>query len=218
MNRYFIGIDVGTGSARAGIFDRAGAMVATAVRDIRMWQDKTHHAEQSGEDIWSAACACVREALSTASLHGEDIAGVGFDATCSLVVLGQDGQPLPVGKHGDANRNIIVWMDHRATDQARRINETRHKVLDFVGGTISPEMETPKLLWLKENLPETYHKAWQFFDLADYLTWRASGSLARSTCTVTCKWTYLAHEDRWDDTYFRQVGLDDLADEYFVRI
>ncbi len=218
MNRYFIGIDVGTGSARAGIFDRAGAMVATAVRDIRMWQDKTHHAEQSGEDIWSAACACVREALSTASLHGEDIAGVGFDATCSLVVLGQDGQPLPVGKHGDANRNIIVWMDHRATDQARRINETRHKVLDFVGGTISPEMETPKLLWLKENLPETYHKAWQFFDLADYLTWRASGSLARSTCTVTCKWTYLAHEDRWDDTYFRQIGLDDLADENFVRI
>jgi D-ribulokinase len=109
-------------------------------------------------------------------------------------------------------------MDHRASAQARRINETRHPVLDYVGGSISPEMETPKLLWLAENMPETFGKAWQFFDLTDFLTWRATGSLARSVCTVTCKWTYLAHESRWDESYFRMVGLGALADEEFGRI
>ncbi len=83
---------------------------------------------------------------------------------------------------------------------------------------ISPEMETPKLLWLKERLPDTYHAAWQFLDLADYIGWRATGDLARSVCTVTCKWTYLAHENRWDDSYFRQVGLGDLAEDGFARI
>jgi D-ribulokinase len=35
---------------------------------------------------------------------------------------------------------------------------------------------------------------------------------------VTCKWTYLAHERRWDESYFRQVGLGELADEQFARI
>ena len=74
-------------------------------------------------------------------------------------------------------------MDHRALDQAERINATDHPVLAYVGGTISPEMETPKLLWLRENLPATYDAAWQFFDLPDFLTWRATGSLARSTWT-----------------------------------
>jgi D-ribulokinase len=91
-------------------------------------------------------------------------------------------------------------------------------VLNYVGGVISPEMETPKLLWLAEHLPATFDAAWQFMDLADFLTWRSTGSLARSVCTVTCKWTYLAHENRWDEGYFRKIGLGALADESFARI
>ncbi|WP_306228147.1 FGGY-family carbohydrate kinase [Bosea beijingensis] len=218
MAGHFIGIDVGTGSARAGIFDKAGRMLATAKRDIALWRDGPDIAEQSSANIWHAVCVSVREAMDQAELRPDDIAGLGFDATCSLVVLGPGGKPVPVGPHGDATRDIIVWMDHRALDQTERINATRHPVLAYVGDTISPEMETPKLLWLKENLPATYDAAWQFFDLPDFLTWRATGSLARSTCTVTCKWTYLAHEARWDASYFRQIGLDDLADGNFDRI
>nr|WP_280517492.1 FGGY family carbohydrate kinase [Alysiella crassa] len=108
--------------------------------------------------------------------------------------------------------------DHRATEQAERINSGNHAVLKYVGGRISPEMETPKILWLKENRPEIYQKTEQFFDLTDFLTWKATGDLARSVCTVTCKWTYLAHEKRWDAGYFRAIGLNELADENFVRI
>lgn len=218
MATYFLGIDVGTGSARAGIFDGAGTMVSSAKRDILLFQDAADIAEQSSRDIWQAVCTCVKEAVKSARLEPSDIAGIGFDATCSLVVLGQGGTPLPIGPHGDSDRDIIVWMDHRALEQTRRINATGHDVLRYVGGTISPEMETPKLLWLKEKLPATYEKAWQFFDLADFLTWRATGSLARSVCTVACKWTYLAHEQRWDESYFRQIGLGDLADDRFARI
>ena len=215
---HFVGVDVGTGSARAGVFRRDGTLVSTAKRDIKLWMEGPDIAEQSSEDIWQSVSASVREAMVLANLDGDAIGGVGFDATCSLVVLGPDGSPLPVGFHGDNERNIIVWMDHRATELAHRITRMGHRVLDYVGGVISPEMETPKLLWLKENLPATYGSAWQFFDLADFLTWRATGSLARSVCTVTCKWTYMAHEGRWDESYFRQAGLGDLADQSFARI
>ena len=55
-----------------------------------------------------------------------------------------------------------------------------HRVLDHVGGVMSPEMEIPKLMWLKRHLPESWARAGLFLDLADYLTWRASGSTARS--------------------------------------
>lgn len=215
---HFIGVDVGTGSARAGVFDGRGTMLASAQRDIRLWRDAGSVVEQSSTDIWQAVCASVREAVASAGITPDTVAGMGFDATCSLVVLGSNGTPLPVGPSNDPNRNIMVWMDHRATGQAERINAIGHEVLRYVGGRISPEMETPKLLWLKENRPEVYAAASQFFDLADFLTWRATEDLARSTCTVTCKWTYLAHERRWDDTYFRAIGLEELVDEGYARI
>ena len=213
-----IGVDVGTGSARAGVFDASGRMLASAKRDITLHRGPGAMVEQSSAEIWAAVCASVREALAASGVAPASVGGVGFDATCSLVVLGPGGQSLPVGPSEDPARDIIVWMDHRAVDQAARINAGGHPVLTYVGGVISPEMETPKLLWLAENRPEVFAQAWQFFDLADFLTWRATGSLARSSCTVTCKWTYLAHESRWDPEYFRAIGLGALADEGFARI
>lgn len=216
--RYLIGVDVGTGSARAGLFDLSGRMLASGKRDISLFREPGAMVEQSSTEIWAAVCASVREAVEKAGVARENVAGIGFDATCSLVVLGEGGKPLPVGPSEDPERDIIVWMDHRAVDQVERINAGGYDVLRYVGGIISPEMETPKLLWLKENRPAVFDAAWQFFDLADFLTWRATGDLARSTCTVTCKWTYLAHEKRWDPDYFHGIGLGVLADEDFARI
>lgn len=216
--RFVVGVDVGTGSARAGIFDLEGRMRASAKHDITLYRASGAIVEQSSGEIWHAVCHAVKEAISQAGAAPDQIVGISFDATCSLVVLGDGGKPLPVGPSDQAERDIIVWMDHRAVEQAERINAAGHEVLEYVGGKISPEMETPKLLWLLENRPRVFEAAWQFFDLTDFLTWRASGDLARSTCTVTCKWTYLAHERRWDESYFRSIGLGVLADEGFARI
>ncbi len=218
MAEAYLGIDVGTGSARAGLFDRHGRLLAAAKRPIRLWREDPNVFEQSSDDIWQAIRASVREALAAAGLPGEAVKGLGFDATCSLVVLDEEGRPLTVSASGDDSRNVIVWMDHRALDQTDRINRTGHPVLRYVGGRISPEMETPKLLWLKEKLPETFERAGHFFDLADFLSFRATGSLTRSVCTLTCKWTYLAHERRFDASYFRAIGLEDFVDEDFRRI
>lgn len=217
MSEHFIGIDVGTGSARAGVFDKAGTMLATAKREITMHRAGVI-AEQSGDQVWQSVCQATRQAVRDAGIAPGSVRGIGFDATCSLVVRDADGGPLPVGDADHPERDIIVWMDHRAVDQAARINAQGHDVLRYVGGRISPEMETPKLLWLKESRPQVYRAAGHFFDLTDFLTWKATGSLARSTCTVTCKWTYLAHEGRWSADYFRSIGLGDLADQGFARI
>jgi D-ribulokinase len=153
-----------------------------------------------------------------AAISPSAVKGLGFDATCSLVVLDAGGGPLTVSASGDQRRNVIVWMDHRAIAEARQVNDTQDDVLRYVGGSISPEMEIPKLLWLKRHLPSTYRSAGHFFDLADYLSFRATGSVARSICTLACKWNFLAHEGRWSGSYFERIGLGDLVSDSYAKI
>lgn len=214
MTDYLCAVDVGTGSARAGIFDPAGVLLARADAPIAMNRPKPNHAEHDSEDIWRAVCTSVHAALEASGIDPSGVVGLAFDATCSLVVRDADGAPLTVSTTGEARWDTIVWLDHRALGEADRCTASGHAVLDFTGGVMSPEMQTPKLMWLKQHLPGTWAKAGHFFDLADFLAWKATGSTARSVCTVTCKWTYLAHEETgWRRDFFEQMGVGDLVEK-----
>lgn len=219
---YYLGIDVGTGSARAGIFDARGRRAGSASFPIKLWHPAPDHVEQSSEDIWRACVRATRAALRGAGLKAAAIKGIGFDATCSLVALDAEDRPVTVSTTGRAQQNVVVWMDHRALEQTERINRTGHAVLRYVGGVISPEMEMPKLLWLKEHLPASWQRTARFFDLPDFLTYRATGDETRSLCSTVCKWTYLGQRGGngagWSREFFQQIGLGDLAAENFRRI
>jgi FGGY-family pentulose kinase len=214
----FVGVDVGTSSTRAGVFDETGKLLGIARRPIKTWHETGDIVEQSSTDIWNACTTAVGAAIAEAAIRPDAVKGIGFDATCSLVALTPDGAPVTVSGSGDPQRNVIVWMDHRAIAEAQRINDTGDDILRYVGGSVSPEMEMPKLLWLKRHLRASFNAAGHFFDLADFLTWRATGSLARSMCAVTCKWNFLAHEKRWSAPYFQRIGLEELVAGQYARI
>ena len=219
MKQAFIGVDVGTSSARAGVFDETGTLLATARHPITVWHEAGSVVEQSSAEIWAACAASVRDR------HGGGRASCfrrqGHRLRCDLLARGArrrrqpaDGQRIR-RRHGAMSSS--GWTIAPIAE-ARLVNDTHDDVLRYVGGSISPEMEIPKLLWLKRHLPSTYRSAGHFFDLADYLSFRATGSTARSMCTLACKWNYLAHEQRWSGSYFERIGLGDLAADNYARI
>ena len=215
MEKIFLGIDVGTGSVRVGAFNRMGKMRGKGEHAIQIWRPRPEFVEQSSEDIWRATSRATRACLRAGKIDPTSVSGISFDATCSLVALGNGFTPVTVSPTRKVDQNIIVWMDHRAIEQADRINRTGHEVLRYVGGKVSPEMEPPKLLWIKEHLKETWNKTKNFLDLADYMVYRASGNDMRSLCTTVCKWTYLGHEEtsgRYRLDFFEQIGIPDLFD------
>ncbi|KAL6888773.1 hypothetical protein ACP4OV_009799 [Aristida adscensionis] len=199
----FLGVDVGTGSARAGIFNEKGKLLGSASSPIQIWKEKD-------------CIEYLKSACSLANVAPEQVAGLGFAATCSLVAVDADGAPVSVSWSGDARRNIIVWMDHRAVDQAERINASNSPVLQYCGGGVSPEMQAPK--WM---------------DLSDWLAYRATGDDTRSLCTTVCKWAYLGHAHMeqwkesdsrdmeacgWDNVFWEEIGLGDLVDGNCAKI
>ncbi|XP_021755380.1 FGGY carbohydrate kinase domain-containing protein-like [Chenopodium quinoa] len=228
----YLGIDVGTGSARAGLFDANGKLLGFGNCPIQIWKEGDC-IEQSSTDIWLAVCSAVKLACTLANVDGKEVVGIGFAATCSLVAVDSDGSPVTVSWSGDSRRNVIVWMDHRAVKQAERINASNSPVLQYCGGSLSPEMEPPKLLWVKENLKESWSMAFRWMDLSDWLSYRATGDDTRSLCTTVCKWTYLGHahleqlnenDSRdmeacgWDDEFWEEIGLGDLVDGHHAKI
>uniref|UniRef100_A0A8C8Z5Z9 Carbohydrate kinase FGGY N-terminal domain-containing protein n=1 Tax=Prolemur simus TaxID=1328070 RepID=A0A8C8Z5Z9_PROSS len=96
--RYYVGVDVGTGSVRAALVDQSGILLAFADQPIKKWEPQFNHHEQSSEDIWAACCAVTKKVVQGIDLS--QIRGLGFDATCSLVVLDKQFHPLPVNHEG----------------------------------------------------------------------------------------------------------------------
>lgn len=150
---------------------------------------------------------------------------MGFDATCSLCVFSREtGEPISVtGSSFDSDRNVILWLDHRATSETEKINATGHPVLRYVGGRMSVEMEMPKLLWLKNHMPAEVFARCKFYDLADALTHIATGGDTRSFCSMVCKQGYLpmgveGSEKGWSEEFLQDIGLGDLCDRDFDRI
>lgn len=215
---YFIGVDVGSGSVRAALVNQKGHVCSTSVKEIQTWKPKVDFYEQSSNDIWNCCEYVIKNVVQ--GVDPVRIKGIGFDATCSLVALDNQFNPLAVSDSYNNEQNIIMWMDHRAQAEADFINSTNHEILKYVGGKVSLEMEIPKLLWLKKH-SSNWSEFGYFFDLPDFLTWKATGSLSRSLCSLVCKWNYECSVDGkqgWNADYLKRVGLKDLIEGNFKKI
>jgi FGGY-family pentulose kinase len=222
---FYVGVDVGTGSARAAVVDNTGSILALAERPIQRQELKANYITQSTTEIWNAIAYCVKSVVRDSEIEPSQVLGIGFDATCSLAVLREDNdEPLGVGPDfSNHDQNIILWMDHRAVDETNEINATGDKCLKYVGGTMSIEMELPKMKWLKNHLPDKSFEKAKFYDLADFLTHKATGSEARSYNSTVCKQGFVPPgvEDSkhgWSEDFLNQIDLPELVEDKFRRL
>ncbi|KAK6543311.1 hypothetical protein TWF694_000065 [Orbilia ellipsospora] len=114
-------------------------------------------------------------------------------------------------------------MDHRCPDETTAINSTGHKLLKYVGGKMSIEMEIPKVLWLKNNMSSDKFRDCKFYDLVDALTHIASGKETRSFCSAVCKQGYVpvgidGSVKGWQEDFLNRVGLPELVEDGFKRM
>lgn len=222
---HFIGVDVGTGSARACIIDAKGDIVGLASENIGLWQPQQGYYEQSTSDIWRCICLCVQRAINQNNVDPETVKGIGFDATCSLSVFSNvTEEPVSVtSPNYDTDQNVILWLDHRPVKETDVVNATEHNLLRYVGGRMSIEMEIPKVLWLKNNMPKELFDQCKFYDLPDALTHIATGSDKRSFCSAVCKQGYVpvgvdGSVKGWQEDFLSGIGLEELTEDNFKRM
>jgi FGGY-family pentulose kinase len=208
---YLMGIDFGTGGVRVGLFDRHGAPAVFHAVELQIRHPRPGWAEQDPDEWWSALAQATRGALEESGVPAGEIAGISVDATASTVVATDaDGRHL---------RPAIMWMDVRAADQARRVQETGDPALKYNGfGAVSAELGLPKALWLKENEPDTWKGAARVGECADWAIQRLTGEATASVNTVSGKYYYDRDEGGFPASLYEAVGVEDLLDKTPQRV
>jgi FGGY-family pentulose kinase len=202
-----MGVDFGTEGVRVGIFDREGTPLALAVRGYRLRHPRPGWAEQDPDEWWSSLVASTREAMESSGISAGEISGISVDATSSTVLV--------VDANDRHLRPAIMWMDVRASDQARRVSETGEPALKYNGyGTVSAEWGLPKALWIKENEPELYRDAARICDCTDWVINRLTGEWTSSINIVSTKYYHDRSRGGYPESLYSAVGVEDVLEKF----
>lgn len=192
-------VDVGSARARAGLFTTDGKLVARASRGFATLPADGGQAGFDFAEIWQAVADALAEARRMAGASPAEVRALAFDATCSLVVDAPGFAP-----------DVIAWHDHRAVAEAEELGRIDHDVVARAGGSVSPEMQTPKLMWLARHRPDAWAGLRSVHDLCDHLAFRATGRPARSLCATAAKWAYLPDRGGWAEDLLAALGIADF--------
>lgn len=201
-----VGLDCGTGGARALICDSKGQLLAMATSEYPTRYPHPGWATQKPADWWRAACTAVREAIAAGGIDPARIAAICADGTSStLVSLDEALEPVA---------DAILWMDNRASPQARRIEQSGHPALRRSRAGVSAETALPKILWLRDNAPDSFAATRWFVEMADFIALRLSGRLTLGQNQTINRWFYNPREGGWPVDFLNAVGLSGIT-RYF---
>ncbi|QAA21607.1 xylulokinase [Sporolactobacillus terrae] len=169
MDKYVLGIDLGTSAVKIILVNQSGKIVSEAYHEYPLIQSQSGFSEQNPEDWISAVYSGIQTVLKKVTIKPEAIEGLSFSGQMhGLVLLDTVNTVL---------RPAILWNDTRTTKQSQEILQ---KMRDFISITKNKPLEgftLPKILWVKENEPETFAKVKTILLPKDYVRFRMTGVL-----------------------------------------
>ncbi len=173
MAEYLLGIDVGTSSCKAGIFDGSGNSIADETESYPVYYPKPGWAEQNPDEWWKSVCAAVQSCVQKANIDKADIAAVG--------IAGQSWSAIPVDSRGNVLCNTPIWMDTRAKSICKSIEENigADRIFEVSGNPFQPTYSAPKILWFKHNMPQVYNNARYFLQSNSFIAYKLTGEFTQ---------------------------------------
>ena len=201
MERYLLGIDLGTSACKAAVFDREGNVIAASSQEYPVHYPGPGWAEQDPDDWWRGVCAALRKIWDSGKVQPNQIAGIGVD--------GQSWSAVPVDVDGKCLCPTPIWMDFRAQEICDRLNEKigADRILDLAGNAMLPSYTTPKVLWYKENRPEVYERTERILQCNGYLVYRLTGSVTQDICQGYGWHCFNMRNGTWDFDMAREMGI-----------
>ncbi|TPW74851.1 FGGY-family carbohydrate kinase [Schumannella soli] len=204
MTAYILGIDAGTSVLKAAVFDEAGNELSRGARNVPITNPQPHLAEENMDEVWQAAAAAIRDALTNGPVRAEQIVAIS--------VTGQgDGSWLVDARTGKPRGPAILWTDGRAGE-----------IIDdwYANGTVSSQFgisgtgpyagtASALLRWRALNQPELVDGAVNLW-CKDWIEFNLTGDLSTDPSDASLSGIDVAKR-AWSDDVNRIWGIDGIA-------
>lgn len=170
--KYLLGIDIGTSGTKTVLFDRGGNPISSSTAEYPLYQPEIGWAEQDPQDWWKAVCITINQVIKDSNINPESISGIGLSGQMhGLVMLDGDGNVL---------RKSIIWCDQRTAKECVEITEKvgEKRLIDITANPALTGFTASKILWVRNNEPETYGKCRKILLPKDYIRYMLTGEFA----------------------------------------
>ncbi|MGA9531773.1 MAG: FGGY family carbohydrate kinase [Anaerolineales bacterium] len=178
---FFLGLDIGTTSVKAAVFDLSGGCLGVGSQDYRLDTPAPDRVEIDPERYWTAASHVVRQAISAAATPPEAILAMGVSSQGeSTICVDQAGKPL---------YPALVWLDHRAQAEAQALAKTLGEAAYARTGipTIDPTWTACKIAWIRDHEPDVFAQTYRFLLVQSFIVQRLTGAFVTdggAACTT----------------------------------
>lgn len=197
-----LGIDLGTSGCTALGITLDGRLAVRADGSYPLLSPKPGWAEQRAADWWEAIVTAVRDCVDQLDPTRQQIAGIGIDSHLEAFV--------PVDDTGEALANGLLWIDQRTVPQADQIKKLLPErwVIETTGVPINHVNPAAKILWLKQNMPQSYDDAVVMLSPKDYAVFRMTGQAWTDYSIASKTMLFGLAEEDWCAEICNEIGVD----------
>lgn len=166
----YLGIDLGTSSVKLVLIDENQDLIADSSVSLKILRPKPLYSEQNPEDWWQATLLAMDKLRERCPKEWLQLKAIGL--------TGQQHGAVCLDKYNQVVYPAILWNDSRSHEEAKYLNNQYPEFEQITGNTVLPGFTAPKILWLKNNLPDVFAQITKVLLPKDYIRFKLSGDFA----------------------------------------
>ncbi|MBD1381561.1 gluconokinase [Metabacillus arenae] len=201
MSSYMLGIDIGTTSTKAVLFTKTGDVVSQHHIEYPLHTPEPGTAEQDPDEILIAVKKTMKETVTKAGVRSDEILLASFSSAMhSVIAVDEQGEPLT---------KSITWADQRSEKWTKKLKEewNGHNIYRRTGTPIHPMAPLSKLIWLKNEYPDTFEKAAKFISIKEYVFFHLFGEYVIDYSIASATGMFNLTSLEWDEEALEIAGV-----------
>lgn len=200
MESLLLAHDLGTTGNKATLFTAGGEMLKSVTRPYGVRFSPGGRAEQNPEDWWEAVCATTRELLR--EFNPRQVKAVSFSGQMMGIVC--------VDKQGGLLRDAIIWADTRSTEQEAQLRRAMDpgEFYQICGHRPSASYSLTKLMWVRDNEPDTFSRIHKVLHAKDYIVLKLTGEFLSEYSDASGTNAFDIRALAWSDKILAAAQID----------